>query len=63
VDAASVGTIYTEVGMSRMPFEAIVQYVIAYNLLAFGLQPPVGWVVDRPWAGWSTACGPIDRLL
>jgi len=47
VDAATVGTVYAEVGLRRLPIDELVRLVAMYNILAFGLQLPLGWLADR----------------
>lgn len=47
VDAATVGTVFAEVGLRRFPIDDLVRLVAVYNILAFGLQLPLGWIADR----------------
>jgi len=47
VDTASLAILYVEVHLGNLPFESIVVLILAYNVLAFGLQAPLGWLADR----------------
>lgn len=51
VDAATVTVVFRVTG--AVPLTAVVAWVLAYDVLAFGLQPLIGWVQDR-WASPRT---------
>lgn len=46
IDCACGAVVYAEVAAARMPLEVLVLYVMLYNLLAFALQPCLGWFSD-----------------
>lgn len=50
VDAATVTVVFRATGIENVPPLAVVGWVVAYDLIAFGLQPAFGWVQDR----WGT---------
>lgn len=46
VDAATVTTVFVQVGLDRLPFEQVSSLILTYTLLAFGLQGPLGVAAD-----------------
>jgi FSR family fosmidomycin resistance protein-like MFS transporter len=50
VDAATVTVVFRATGIVDVSPLAVVGWIVAYDLLAFGLQPALGWVQDR----WGT---------
>lgn len=58
VDAATVTVMFRATG--AVPLTAVVAWVLTYDLVAFGLQPLIGWVQDR-WA--SPRTGMVAGLL
>jgi FSR family fosmidomycin resistance protein-like MFS transporter len=47
VDTASMAILYYEYSLERLEWEQILLLIIGYNVLAFGLQAPLGWLADR----------------
>jgi FSR family fosmidomycin resistance protein-like MFS transporter len=47
VDAASLAVLYAEMALERLPDDEIWWLIVVYNVLAFGLQCPLGLVADR----------------
>ena len=50
VDAATVTVVLRATGIEGISPLAVAGWVVAYDLIAFGLQPLFGWVQDR----WGT---------
>ncbi len=47
VDAASVATVFAEVGLARLPRESVCLLVLGYDTVAFGMQAAIGLECDR----------------